>query len=389
MSQARQDLEQSMAITVEPKSNRHDHPGNAMVQPQSSSGAATPTLTPSTIKDVATAAGVSVGTVSNYLNRPASVAPRTRAKIQTAIESLTFVRNAGAALVRNGGRARTIGLVVLDVTNPFFIELARGAEEAAREHELLIIMCNADEDPIKQQRYLEDLEKQRVLGVLISAVENNAAGIGWLRQRGASVVLIESARPNFCSVSADHVFGGDLAAEHLISLGHRKLIYASASLKVQQYGERLEGMRRAMRRHGVPDHNLIVVEKGVKGSTADGRRAGERIIDEDVPGTGILCGNDLIAVGLTAALLRAGVRIPQDVSVIGYDDIEFAQHNSVALSTIRPPKQNMGRMATHLLIEEANHASGHTHRQVVFQPKLVVRESTGPAPSGYGDSSPH
>ncbi len=334
-----------------------------------------------TIRDVAAAAGVSLGTVSNHLNRPNSVAPATRAKIQQAIEQLGFVRNAGAALMRSG-RARIIGLVVLDVANPFFTELARGAEEAAREHELLIILCNSDEDPDKEQRYLEVLEEQRVLGVLISAVDGTGAGVDWLRQRGTSVVLVESVRPNFCSVRADDVGGGDLAAEHLIGLGHRELIYVSASLKVRQYQERLMGVRRAMARHGIPESALRLVEEGVKGSTVDGRLAGERIVGERIPGTGILCGNDLIALGLTAALVRAGVRIPQDVSVVGYDDIELAQHNALALTTIAQPKQSMGRTATHLLIEEADHAGRHAHQQIVFQPELLVRESTGPAPVG-------
>lgn len=333
-----------------------------------------------TIRDVAATAGVSLGTVSNYLNRPNSVAPQTRTRIQKAIEELGFVRNAGAALMRSG-RARTIGLVVLDVTNPFFTELARGAEEAARERDLLIILCNSDEDPEKEQRYLEVLEEQRVLGVLISAVDEKAAGVDRLRQRGTSVVLVETARPNFCSVRADDIGGGELAAEHLIGLGHRELIYVSASLSVRQYRERLDGVRRAMARHGLPEGALTIVEQGIKGSTVDGRLAGEQIVARRPAGTGIVCGNDLVALGLTAALLRAGVRIPDDVSVVGYDDIELAEQGALALTTIQQPKQSMGRTATQLLIEEADHGDRHAHQQIVFQPELVVRETTGPAPA--------
>ncbi|MDT5026337.1 MAG: LacI family transcriptional regulator [Micromonosporaceae bacterium] len=337
------------------------------------------TPTSPTIRDVAAAAGVSLGTVSNYLNRPNAVAVATRNRIRQAIDDLGFVRNAGAALVRGGGRARTIGLVVLDVANPFFTELARGAEETAREHQLLIILCNSDEDPEKEQRYLEVLEEQRVLGVLISAVDGDATKIDWLRQRGTSVVLVESARPNYCSVKADDVGGGELAAEHLISLGHRTLIFATASLGVRQYHERLTGVRRAIARHGLPEGSLTVVEQGIKGSAADGRLAADHILEQKMPGTGIICGNDLIALGLTAVLLRAGVRIPQDVSVVGYDDIELAQQSVLTLTTISQPKQNMGRTATQLLIEEADNGKRHAHQQIVFQPELVVRESTGPA----------
>lgn len=332
-----------------------------------------------TIRDVAATAGVSLGTVSNYLNRPNSVAERTRTKIQAAIDELGFVRNAGAALIRSG-RARTIGLVVLDVSNPFFTELARGAEEAAWEHQHLIILCNSDEDPAKERRYLEVLEEQRVLGMLISAVDVEAAGVEWLRQRGTAVVLVESTRPNFCSVRADNAGGGELAADHLIRLGHRELVYVSAALSIRQYAERLEGVRRAMARHGLPEEALTVIEQGLKGSTADGRLAGEQIVERKLSGTGVVCGNDMLALGVTTALTRAGVRVPRDVSVIGYDDVELAGQGPLALSTIRQPKQSMGRTATQLLIEEAENTR-HAHQQVVFQPELVVRESTGPAPA--------
>src|SRR6185369_3340473 len=198
-----------------------------------------------TIRDVAAAAGVSLGTVSNYLNRPNSVAIATRARIRAAIDSLGFVRNAGAAIIRS----------------------------------------NSDEDPEKEQRYLEVLEEQRVLGVLISAVDGEATKVDWLRQRGTSVVLIESARPNFCSVRTDDIGDGELAADHLISLGHRTLVYATAALSVRQYQERLTGIRRAMKRHGLPETALTIVEEGIKGSTADGRLAAERILKQKIPGT--------------------------------------------------------------------------------------------------------
>lgn len=336
---------------------------------------------PPTIKDVASTAGVSIGTVSNFLNRPSSVAPSTRDKVQRAIEKLGFVRNAGAALIRSA-RARTVGLVVLDVTNPFFTELARGAEEAAREHDLLVILCNSDEDVDKEQRYLELLAEQRVLGVLISAVDSAAAGIDRIRRRGTAVVLVENARTNFCSVRVDDVAGGELAAEHLIALGHRELAYVSASLSVRQYRERLAGVRRAMARHGLLETALTVVEQGLKGGTMDGRLAAERMLSGRLPATGVICGNDLMALGVTAALARSGVVIPEDVSVVGYDDIELSQHGVVALTTVAQPKHNMGRTAAQLLVEEAERGDRHSHQQIVFHPEIVVRESTAPPPAG-------
>src|SRR5262249_9551818 len=148
------------------------------------------------------------------------------------------------------------------------------------------ILCNSDEDPDKEQRYLEVLEEQRVLGVLISSVDNAAVGIDRLRERGTSVVLVENARPNFCSVRTDDIGGGDIAAEHLITLGHEELIYVSASVSVRQYRDRLEGVRRAMARNSLPEKALTVVEQGLKGNTMDGCLAAEQIMSRQLPGTG-------------------------------------------------------------------------------------------------------
>lgn len=328
-----------------------------------------------TIREVAAHADVSVGTVSNVLNRPHVVAPETLARVQRAIADLGFVRNAGAALMR-GGRARTIGLVVLDVANPFFTELARGAEDAAREHNHLIILCNSDEDVEQEHRYLEVLEEQRVLGVLISPVAADGSRLDGLRERGTAIVLLEQIRANYCSVRADDIAGGELAAKHLLDLGHRQIVFVSASHTISQYRDRLVGVRRAVAQRGHDPATLQVIETGAVGTMKDGSLAAARILQLPVPVTGAVCGNDLIALGLTGALRRAGLSVPHDMSVVGYDDIELAAENSLPLTTIRQPKQNMGRTAAKLLIDEAEQGSRHTHQQIVFQPDLIVRSTT-------------
>jgi LacI family transcriptional regulator len=330
-----------------------------------------------TIRDVALRAGVSVGTVSNVLNRPNVVAPDTLAKVQSAIASLGFVRHAGAALMR-GGRARTIGLVVLDVTNPFFTELARGAENAAREHNHLVILCNSDEDAEQERRYLEVLEEQRVLGVLISPVAVDGAQLDRIRQRGTAVVLLEHARPTYCSVRADDAAGGRLAALHLLDLGHERLLYVSASPRITQYSQRLLGVRQALAERGRPASTLDVIEVGAIGTMKDGSVAATQMIERGLRSTGIICGNDLIALGFIGHMRRARVNVPADISVVGYDDIELAEQNSLPLTTVRQPKQNMGRTAAKLLIDEAEQGTQHTHQQIVFQPELIVRKTTGP-----------
>lgn len=332
-----------------------------------------------TIRDVAAAAGVSHGTVSNVLNRSSSVSPETRKRVLQAIDDLGFVRNAGAAMMR-GGRSRSIGLVVLDAANPYFAEVAAGVEAAARDHNQLVILCNSGEDQAQQQRYLEVLEEQRVQGVLISPVDADMSGLEWLRERGTAVVLLEEARPGYCSVRTDDTLGGDLAAQHLIDHGHRELLFASPARTVRQYEERFAGARRAVRRSGLPAAALRTLEIGTHGTAREGFTAGQEFLAGGSGATGVVCGNDLYALGLIAALLQAGVDVPGRVSVVGYDDIDLAEHSALPLTTIAQPKYSMGHTAAELLLSEAEQGPQHKHQHVVFVPELKVRESTGPAP---------
>ncbi len=328
-----------------------------------------------TIREVAVAADVSVGTVSNVLNRPNSVAPETRQRVQQAIDALGFVRHAGAALMR-GGRARTIGLVVLDVRNPYFTELARGVEDAARESGHLLILCNSDEDAAQERGYLEVLEEQRVAGVLISPVDENAEVLDTLRERGTSVVLLERRRRGYCSVRVDDAGGGSLAAEHLLALGHRNLLFVSASLAIQQYADRLAGVRQALARGGLAEADCPVLELGAFGTAAEGRDA-SRVLTADYPAvTGVICGNDLLALGLVAGLVSQGIKVPEEISVVGYDDIELARQSALPLTTVSQPKIELGRTAAQLLLDEARHDPSHAHQEVVFQPELITRDTT-------------
>jgi LacI family transcriptional regulator len=328
-----------------------------------------------TIRDVAAVAQVSLGTVSNVLNRSNAVAPEKRQRVLDAIETLGYVRHAGAALMR-GGKAPTIGLVVLDIRNPFFTELARGAEEAARENGRLLILCNSDENADQERGYLEVLEEQKVLGVVISPVDERNDTLQWLRERGTAVVLLGRRRPDYCSVRVDDVSGGELAADHLLDLGHRRLAYVTAPLSIDQYSERLTGVRRALRRRGLSEDSCQVIEVGSLGTAAEGQLASAQLHEQHPDVTGVACGNDLLALGLVAGLVRRGVRVPEQISVVGFDNIEMAEQNPLPLTTIHQPKTELGRVATNLLLDEALRGVAHAHREVMFQPQLVVRETT-------------
>jgi LacI family transcriptional regulator len=327
------------------------------------------------IRDVAAMAGVSVGTVSNVLNRPDIVAPTTRDKVFAAIASLGFVRNESARQLR-AGRSRTIGLVVLDVSNPFFTDVARGAEVVADANDTMVMLCNSSDDPQRELRHLEMLEQQRVLGVLITPVDTKNPRLDAMIDRGMAVVLVDrrSDRRNRCSVGVDDVLGGRLATDHLLDLGHRRIAFVGGPSTIQQVSERHEGCEQAL---AVRSGDLTVIDTPSLTVSA-GREAAVQLaaMPASRRPTGAFCANDLLALGLLQELTRRGLRVPDDVALIGYDDIDFAAAAVVPLSSVRQPRELLGRTATQLILEEVEDGDNHEHRQVVFEPELVVRESS-------------
>ncbi|GAB3140291.1 LacI family DNA-binding transcriptional regulator [Marisediminicola antarctica] len=330
------------------------------------------------IRDVAAHAGVSVGTVSNVLNRPAKVSGPASERVLAAIKELGFVRNDAARQLR-AGRSKTIGLIVLDVRNPFFTDLARGAEDQAATAGLSVILGNSDEDPDRESTYLDLFEEQRVLGVLVSPFGNVTERLERLRERGTPAVLVDRSADGsgFSSVSVDDVAGGRLAVEHLLAQGRRRIAFIGGPFEIRQVEDRHSGAERAVERH--PGVSLEVVEVRAL-SVIAGRAAGEAIAarrPEDRPDA-IFAANDLIAMGVLQALLMrggAGITVPDDIAIVGYDDIDFASAAVVPLSSIRQPSALIGQTAVEILLEEAENPSS-PRRQVVFQPELIVREST-------------
>ena len=332
---------------------------------------------PVSIRDVAMRARVSVGTVSNVLNHAHLVAPETRQRVTDAIAALGFMRNESARHLR-AGHSRTIGLVVLDVANPFFTDVALGVEEAVSRAGLSVMLCNSAEDREKQDRYLTILAEQRVQGILIVPVGRADARLAELRRRGIPVVLVDhKAARSHCSVSVDDVAGGQAAVGHLFESGHSRVAFVGGSGRPRQVADRAEGAQRALREAGSNDDLVMVSVPAL--NVAGGRAAGNQILamPDAVRPTAAFCANDLIALGLLQKLIQAGARVPDDLAIVGYDDIDFAGAAAVPLSSVCQPRHALGQRAAELLLDEAS-ADDHKHRQVVFTPELVVRESSGP-----------
>ncbi|MEV0621009.1 substrate-binding domain-containing protein [Nonomuraea sp. NPDC050404] len=327
------------------------------------------------IKDVAAHAGVSPGTVSNVLNRPGKVAPSTRERVEAAINELGFVRHGSASTLR-AGYSRTIGLSVIDIGNPFFTEVAAGVEDVASELGYAVILGNSAGSQDKEDRNLRVLAEHRVRGVLITPSGEDPARLDRLREHGISVVLVDhpAHRPDQCAVAVDDVAGGRAAVAHLLAGGARSVAYVTGPLTIRQCVERREGAKAAMRGAGLDPEDLRVAEAATMTARA-GEKAAADLIAGGLP-EAVFCANDLLALGVLRALLRSGVRVPEEVALMGYDDIDFAAASTVSLSSMRQPTYQLGRIATELLLDECDNPDTHAHQHIMFQPELVAREST-------------
>ncbi|MEV8443488.1 LacI family DNA-binding transcriptional regulator [Actinosynnema sp. NPDC051121] len=333
-------------------------------------------VSPVSIRDVATRAKVSVGTVSNVLNRPEVVAPATRDRVMGAIEELGFVRNDAARQLRSG-TPRAIGLVVLDVGNPFFTDVARGVEDTASEAGHAVILCNSDESTQREARHVDLLAEQRVHGVLITPVDADLAAVRRLRDRGMSVVLLDHPTddPGLCAVAVDDRAGGELAVTHLLAEGYERIVMVNGPTRIHQGRQRHEGAVDAVRKAG-RDERVLEELKVPALNVASGQRAAEQLLARSTRPDAVFCANDLLALGVLQVLVRAGVRVPEDVAIVGYDDIDFAAAAAVPLTSVRQPRQLIGRTAAELVIAETMTPSEHVHKHVLFAPELVVRESS-------------
>jgi LacI family transcriptional regulator len=327
------------------------------------------------VKEVAAHAGVSLGTVSNVLNRPERVSPGTRRRVEQAMSDLGFVRNEAARHLRSG-HSRTLAYVMLDAANPFFTDVAAGIEETAEASSFSLYMCNSGNRTDREKGYLAHLAEQRVQGILVTPLDPEAEHLAAVARRGTPVVIVDRTTrdDSLCSVAVDDVLGGLLAVEHLLDRGHERIAYVGGPESIGQVRDRLQGARGAASAAGAPALTVI----GTDATTVrEGRMAGERLLGlpRGKRPTAAFCANDLLALGLLQHVVGAGLDVPDDLAIVGYDDIYFAGAAAVPLTSVRQPRHELGRRAAELVLDEASNAD-HVHEQVVLLPELVARTST-------------
>jgi LacI family transcriptional regulator len=332
------------------------------------------------MREVARMAGVSVATVGNVLNNPNLVAPATRLKVEEVMLRMEFVRSGPARQLR-GLPSNVVGVITLDLGNPFYAQIGRGIEDQLAEAGCITIGCSTDVQVDRERKTLAILEEQAVRGIIISPVDSDLSRITSISRRGMPVVLLDqpSGSTGLCAVAVDNVLGGRLVAEHLLGLGHRNLAFLNTAIAVTPVAERLHGLSQGLRDSGV-DPKSALLEIGLRPPriVAEARAAVDRIVGEARRPTAIVCLNDLSVLGVLQGLQRHRLRVPDDVSVVGYDDLPFAAWLSPPLTTVRQPTYRLGRTAAELLLDEAR--ADHQHREVRFAPELIVRGSTGPPP---------
>ncbi|WP_375388744.1 LacI family DNA-binding transcriptional regulator [uncultured Amnibacterium sp.] len=325
------------------------------------------------VREVAVRAGVSVGTVSNVLNTPDKVAGPTAERVHRAIQELGFVPN-GAARQLRAGRSTSVGFVVLDVSNPFFTDVARAAEERAAEEGWGLLIANSDERADRESAHLDLFEEQRVRGLLVSPVQESLPKLQRLRDRGIPSVLVDrlATEPGFSSVSVDDVRGGRAAVEHLLAIGRRRILFVGGPLDLAQVRDRLRGAREAVA--AVEGAALEVLP--VAGLTMrQGVVAGREVLAQGRRADAVFAANDLVALGvLQGVALNGGLRVPDDLAIVGYDDIDFAAAAAVPITSVRQPRRRMGVTAVELLLDAI--AERGEPRRIVLEPELIVRDST-------------
>ena len=331
------------------------------------------------MKDVAALAQVSLGTVSNVINSPELVSDTTRERVVSAISKLGWVPNESARQLR-AGRSRTLGVVVMDIANPFFTDLVLGAEDYVDERGYSVLVSNSAQEPGREHNHLQLLEQQRVGGVLLAPIWGLSDQVRQLRRRGIPVVLLDRAgdATDLCSVSVDDVEGGRLAVQHLLDQGHTHIALVGGPGDLQQVRDRRLGAELARSQHG--NAQLLVISTpnldAASGVAAAGELAALPAVERP---TAVFAANDLLAIGLLQGLVTSGLRVPEDVALLGYDDISFAASAAVPLSSVRQPSRDIGRRAAELLLAEiaaAEQDEPHEHEAVRFQPELVVRRSS-------------
>jgi LacI family transcriptional regulator len=329
-----------------------------------------------TMRDVARLAEVSVATVSAVANGTAIVSPKRAERVRKAMEALDFHPDQIARSLKTG-RTQVLGMIVPDVTNPFFPEVIVGAEEIARASNYSVMLCNANEDPRQEQQQLNTLFSHRVDGVLI-ACSDPAISLDRLMRRRFPIVCFDRIPHGFQGDTAttNNFRGAYEATRHLIGLGHERIAILAGRTNLSTHSSRLEGFRRAMAEARLPVHDEFCWPGGMQPDA--GYDVGRQLFALRRRPTAAFCTNNKLMLGLVSAMMEKQVKCPEEISIAGFDDFTWTENFHPRLTTVAQPARELGRKAMQLLIERLEHnAEEVPSRQVILEQELKLRDSTG------------
>jgi LacI family transcriptional regulator len=335
-----------------------------------------------TIRHIALHADVSVTTVSHVINATRFVSDEARARVLSAIEELKYVPSAVARSLKNN-RTHTIGMMIPNSSNPYFAEIIRGIEDTCFEAGFNVILCNSDDDPKKQGQYIRVLTEKQVDGLIVLSSGGDDELGEHLRHAGMPQVLVdrEVEHLNADLVEVNHESGGYLATRHLLELGHRRIACITGPLPLSSAAQRLAGHRRALEEAGLKPQASLLHESDF--TSAGGHAAMQALLALRQRPTAVFACNDLMAFGAISAAAAAGLSLPKDLSLIGFDDIALACHSNPPLTTVAQPKHRMGTLAARLLLERIGDRE-RAHQREILQPELCLRQSTAPVAATRG-----
>jgi len=329
-----------------------------------------------TLEDIARLVGLSTSTVSRALNNKPDVHPRTREKVIRVAERLGYTPNSIARSLKYK-KTKTIGVIIADISNPFFAAVVAGIEDEVRKKNYNIILCSSNEEYEREEEAIMVLLRQRVDGLLITPTQRESKDILHIKSLTVPFVLIgrhfSSIETNY--VITDDVLGGFLATDHLLERGHRKILFINAPLHISSAKERLEGYKQALLKYGVEfDEKLVKIAPNAK--MIDAYKIAKKVLSQKLDFTAVFTFSDFLAIGVIKALYENGLKVPRDIAIVGYDDIEFSSALEVPLTTVRQPKYELGKEATNILIEKILKGKSNRVYKRVVKPELIIRSSS-------------
>ena len=334
------------------------------------------------MKDVAELAGVSASTVSHVLNGTRKVSEDTRERVRLAIEELGYEPNLLAKSLKVS-RTFTIGLLISDIQNPFFTSVIRGAEDVALSRGYHLFLCNTDEDPNREDEYVRELSKKRVDGLIVASSASRRNHTLQLRLEDVPFVFMDREVEGIeaDTVSVDNRLGMRLIAEHLTQLGHERVGMVSGPLEKSSGYERYHGLRDALADLGLPLRDSLVRFGDFR--VSGGREAAEELLRLPEPPTALVVSNNQMTLGALLAVRELGLRVPDEVSVVSFDDMEWAPLANPPLTALAQPTYEMGATAARILLDKIEKKATGSPSKLFMEPELMVRGSTG-SPAGKG-----